>query len=49
MTSALRNLTKGSAQTDAEDDVRWVRVSGLKGQPLTAAAVMGMENTGSDG
>ena len=34
---------------NAEDDVRQMRVSGTKGQLLTAAAEVGMEDTGSDG
>jgi hypothetical protein len=35
--------------TNAEDDVRQMRASGTKGQLLTVAAEVGMEDIGSDG
>jgi hypothetical protein len=48
-TSVLQNLTNDLARTDVEDDVRWMGTSGSKGQPLTAVAEVGVEDTGSDG
>ena len=32
-----------------EDDVRWIRTDGSKGQLLTAMVEAGAEDTGSDG
>ena len=47
-TSVLQNLTNDLVQMNVEDDVRWARVSGSKGQPLMAAVEAGVEDTGSD-
>ena len=47
-TSVLHNLTKGSVGTDMVDDVRWMRMGGAKGQPLTMVAEVGTKDTGSD-
>ena len=47
-TSVFRNLTNGSARTDAENDVSGARASGSKGEPMTMAAEAGAEDTGSD-
>jgi hypothetical protein len=47
-TSVLQYLTNGSAWADMKDDVRWVRMGGSKGQPLTAAMEAGAEDTGSN-
>ena len=49
LTSVLQDLTNGSAWTDAEDDIRRVRMGSIKGQSLMVAAEAGMEDTGSDG
>ena len=49
LTSVLRYLTNGLAQANAEDYVGRTRASGSKGQPLTVAAEVGMEDTSSDG
>ena len=47
-TSALCDLTKGSAQADAKDHINRMGVSSSKGQPLTAVVEVGTEDTGSD-
>ena len=49
MTSVLRYLTNDLARMNVENDVRWVRMGGIKGQLLMAVAKVGAENTGSDG
>jgi hypothetical protein len=36
------------AWTDVENDVRWTRTGGVKGQPLMVAVEVGAEDTGSD-
>ena len=48
-TSILRNLTKGSAWADTEDNVGGARVSGSKGESVTTTAEAGAEDTSSDG
>ena len=48
-TSILRNLANGSAWTDSKDNVSGMGTGGSKGEPLTTAAEVGAEDTGSDG
>ena len=48
-TSVFRNLTNGSAWTDAEDNVSGARTGGSKGESMMTAAEAGVEDTGSDG
>ena len=48
-TSSLRNLTKGLAQADAEDNVGRTGASGSKGESMTTMVEAGAEDTSSDG
>ena len=43
------NITNDLTWTDMEDDIRWARTGGSKGQLLMAVAEAGVEDTGSDG
>ena len=49
LTSVLQYLTNGSVRTDVEDYIGGMRVGNIKGQPLTAVAETGAEDTSSDG
>ena len=49
LTSILRNLTNGLAWTDLEDNISGTGTSGPKGELMTTAAEVGMEDTSSDG
>ena len=48
-TSVFRNLTNGSAWTDAKNNVSRTRPGGSKGESMTTLAEAGAEDTGSDG
>ena len=49
LTSVFRNLTNGSAWTDAKDNVGRTRAGGSKGESMTTTAEAGTEDTSSNG